>query len=287
MTRGLALGALAIAAACSGKPARSAGSPAGHGPIPAATPGAPFAWTLDLTDASGVHHASALDRAAGTVPLGTPRWSCRYAKDRQRDGPSTLETAWLSCDLAGTQQSAATMVMCMTSPARPTDCGAGTLRLSDGSGHLVQLELACHTPGTDCARRPAIDDLQPGGGVPAAGRGTREPVVAAPHFRWQLELGQAATPLGSGRGPVDPGVASWTCTDWISESHHPAYRAVEVGHVTCTSRATADVVETALPCVESAAEPSACQLGSLRVGDGAQTSTLLLECRSPGARCSD
>lgn len=260
----------------------------------------PFEWAVRVTD-PGLHETKTpLSGRSGNLDVGVDRWHCRYTiEGPQRSNGSTQEFGFISCEPGRTGQAAETMVLCQETRNRPTDCGTGILRINDSKGRLHQLEMSCGSPASKCPERPKIHEQVLAGSaharatpaVAASGRARGMTSSRMGHFEWRLELdqnggGSSARKLSRRHGDVAAGIDGWRCSYSIADQHDPNYSQLELGYTTCRSRASSDMVETVLLCAESRTQPSACNMGSLRLrGKTGPVHSIVMSCKSPSNGC--
>ena len=260
-----------------------------------------FEWKLRVTKPTLKDSETLLPQTTGDVALGFSRWTCNYAiESRHEPDGRKQEFGFVSCTLGSTGQAVETMVLCTESANRPSDCGTGVLRVSDDAGQLHQLELSCRSASSDCRRRPTVteglvDGAKPSGaGGPATGKARSTPASAGPmgHFEWRVEIddangGSSAKQLLSPRGDIEARLKGWQCSYGITEQKgDPNYPELEFGYTTCKSKGSSDTVETVLLCAENPERPSACNMGSLRLGnDGRGVNSITMSCKSPNNPC--
>jgi hypothetical protein len=176
---------------------------------------APFDWTVRIDG----KEATTQDGAA--VATGLPGWRCAVAIDpsRQREG-AVQQFGVLRCTSTATVQAT---VLCSTTVTRPSDVGAGTLLLADGSRE-VGLELRCQSPGAPA--RPRLQ-VEPGTtpGVAAGLPAQRVPSTNT-EYRWQVADADGNHPV-TAPGPLPTPTPGWTCAQEISAVTDPNYGAAE------------------------------------------------------------
>lgn len=249
-----------------------------------------FEWKLRVTKPTLQETETQLRQATGDVALGFDRWACNYTIENKRETNSpSQEFGFVSCTLGGTGQAVETMVLCMESDNRPSDCGTGVLRISDDAGQLHQLELSCRSAASDCGQRPTVTEGLASGAAPSAARGSSTGSLG--HFQWRVEVNDAkgdssARQLSNRRGDIEAKLNGWQCSYTIAQQTDVNYPDLELGYTTCKSRTSSDMVETVLLCAENPQRPSACNMGSLRLGaDGGGVDSITMSCRNPNNPC--
>ena len=258
-----------------------------------------FEWKLRVTRPTLKESETQLSQNSGDIALGFERWTCSYTIENasEPDGPMQ-EFGFVSCVL-GTGQAVETMVLCMESENRPSDCGAGVLRVSDDAGQLHQLELSCGSPSSDCGQRPRITDgLTPvaapssaSAGSTGAARARTASTGPMGHFQWRVEVhdangGSSTKEISSRHGDVEAELEGWQCSHAIAQHADVNYPELELGYTTCMSTTSSDIVETVLICAENPQWPSFCNVGSLRLGrDDGGVDSITMSCKSPDNAC--
>lgn len=292
---------------------RATAPPLGSAPAAPEPNATQFAWKVEVTKPTYEVGRVPLAGPSGTIPSGSDRWQCTYSiaptagTEAKRD-----ESAWLTCALGSSGAKVETMILCQETSARPSDCGTGTLRVSDADGRLHGLAMSCKSASSDCWERPRVTELPAGAPAPTgsvARGGTAGARAAAPvadaggkgtrlrerdgslHFQWKLEVDGATSkarslsPANVG-GEIEAGLDGWQCSYAIAAQVDPVYSQVEIGHVTCRSKRTGDKAQAVLLCAESSQRPSACNMGSLSVTDEAgQTRNILMQCKGATNPC--
>ena len=259
-----------------------------------------FEWKLRVTKPTLQDTETQLAQAKGDVALGFDRWTCNYTIENKPEpnGPSQ-EFGFVSCTLGGTGQAVETMVLCMESDNRPSDCGTGILRISDDAGQLHQLELSCRSASSDCGQRPTVTEGLTSGAAPSAASGSSTGSAPARptstgamgHFQWRVAVddakgGSSARQLSNRRGDIEAELEGWQCSYSIAQQTDVNYPELELGYTTCKSKTSSDMVETVLLCAENPQRPSACNMGSLRLGaDGGGVDSITMSCRNPKNPC--
>lgn len=258
-----------------------------------------FEWRLQVTKPTLKDTETQLSENSGDIALGFNRWTCNYTIENKHEpnGPMQ-EFGFVSCTL-GTGQAVETMVLCMESANRSSDCGTGVLRVSDDEGQLHQLELSCRSASSDCGQRPTVTEgLAAGASLsapsdPSAGSARATPESTGPmgHFQWRVEVddakgGSSAKQLSNRRGDIEAKLKDWQCSYSIAPQTDVNYPDLEFGYTTCKSKTSSDTVETVLLCAENPQRPSACNMGSLRLGsDGGGVDSITMSCKNPNNPC--
>lgn len=262
-----------------------------------------FFWRVDVAD-----QRQTLQSPTGDLDLGIEGWSCGYQVDPLEAAEAKVnQFGVLACQHLATGKVVDTLVLCQSTENKPTDHGGGSLIAVTGDqwpGNLMAMSCSTEDPPKE---RPTVQlpadpnsaERTPGGlgmrtetgDSPSAPAQQTEDVPedgnpsGPTEFLWRLEISDPGRhmdeiALTRRQGPVDHGLAGWSCSHAIQDVPSSSGSPAEAGFLLCDS-GEGVTFATAVACTPPSPDsPHVCQVGSQRFTDGGDgVRALVLKCK--------